>query len=431
MFCLWSLGALHLQALIPPVVERFAIACLRLEDPNDQVVSITRQRFSIHGENLAIYFVTTTNSQTYVIKVIKLENFSPTNVDDFRGSQLIYQRLQSMQCPPNVQFALTHYCQVIGEETIYSLENELPLDKKGNLMLWMPKAPGKSVDDLRVTDITGDSETFLQSIAQADTLLYQNGIGLGHALNPGRIKWDPETSVLTIVNTAGVHVRDSNVPFSKYMIGAYFSNMFMSCPDFLEAAINFYENPALKESCIKIVKENIADRFHYTVTYTHPNLTLDLIIALIDSYRNKSLIPPRIFISAVDLFAPTIQRGELVSIFLTNLSNENKAALRKMYEQKTPKADAQCGNADPEICEAFQYYLSKISCFPLGPPMLRLETVDSLLDSDSPRAFIQPIVQYFQITEPEEALYASVFPNRSKDKKYNREFWGNWRFVIE
>jgi hypothetical protein len=427
MLGLWSLGALHLQALVPAsAIQNFAIGCSRLEDPNDQVVDIARQHLVIQGNNLGIYFVTTANKRIYVIKVIKLGNFSPGHWDDFRGSQLIYQRLQSMQVPPpNVQFALTRYCQVVGEETIYSLEDELPPDEKRNLMLWMPKAPGKPIDSLRI-NAEENPEACLQSIAQADMLLYQMGLCLGHALNPGRIRWDSETGVLTIVNTAGVkNIRD--IPFPKYnMIGIWhLPNMLMAFPNLLNTAISFYEDPDLRQHIVRSVKCIMADRFDYTVT--GHRLSLDQIMALVNQYRDMDLIPDRVSIRARLLFNPIIQREELVNIWLTNLPNEDKAALRSMHEQRISKADVQRGNADPRICEAFQRYSARVYNYQGSQ-----DECCGIFDNtdDSWYASIQGIIQYNQITEAEKDLWVSIYPKYSKDK-YTRAQWYTWKFVLK
>ncbi|MDR0393100.1 MAG: hypothetical protein LBH52_02610 [Puniceicoccales bacterium] len=418
IFGLWSLGALRLQALVPAsAIQNFAIECLKLEDPDDQVVDITLQHFAIQGENLGIYFVTTANKCIYVIKVIKLASFSPNHLDDFRGSQLIYQRLQDMQVPPppNVRFALTRYCQVVGGETIFGIEDEFPPDEKRNLMLWMPKASGKPIDSLRI-NAEENPEARLQSIAQADTLLYQMGICLDHALNPGRIRWDSETGVLTIVNTAGVkNIRD--IPFPKYnMIGTWhLPNMLMVHPGLLNMAVSFYEDPTLRQHIVRSVKCIMADRFDYTVTHQGRRLSLDQIMALINQYRGMGLIPDRVGIRARLLFNPILEREELVSIWLTNLPDEDKAALRSMHEQRISKADAQCGNADSKICTAFRHYQEKTFCCKNGQNIP-----------------IWNIIQYGQITEAEVALCNDCIRSRSLSMdKYRRSLWNSYNFTVE
>ncbi|MDR2769539.1 MAG: hypothetical protein LBB19_03205 [Puniceicoccales bacterium] len=366
MFSLWSLGTLHLQALVPLPVQRFAIECLRLENPDDQVKNIERVYLPIRGKHLAIFEVTTANEYTYVIKVIKLENYSKDNVDDFHGSQLVHRRLQAMQIqpPPHVQLILTHYCQVVNEERIYSIEDELPPNAKGNLMLWMPKASGEPIGDFCVEKYPQSVELWTQSIVHADMFLYQIGICLGHALNPGRVIFNPQTGVLTIVNTAGVHLRQEGNFSYKSMLGAYvFPNRLMPYPDLLNNAINLYEDPNLKAYARQVVKMVIADRFYFTLKSVNHHLILDQIPALIDQYRAMDLIPSEIHVLISNFFAPTLREDEFTRILLANFPTERKMALRKMHEQRVPKTDAQCGKASPEICEAFQYYASKVFVF--------------------------------------------------------------------
>ncbi|MDR0755728.1 MAG: hypothetical protein LBE99_02365 [Puniceicoccales bacterium] len=450
-----------------------------MEDPNDQVEKVELQKFLIHGTSLGIYFVTTTQGNNYVIKVINLKNFLPGKLDDFRGGQLVYQCLQGNELPPNVRFVLPHYCQIIGEETIFSIEDELPPNSTGRMMLWMPKVPGEPVNKVFVekinekklaiySRIVGDVASdgiedggsqdltdqvllwtpktlgspddkiwvkkvdkekvmvFLQSMAQADMWLYKNGIALGHAFDSGGIRFDFEGDVLTIVNTADLRSINRDTPSFKYnMIGQWhLPNMFMAFPDLLNAAIGFYENPDLKQRVIQSVKHIIADRFDHTVTPDDRYLPLDQIIVLIDQYKGMGLIPDRVGISARLFFSPTVQRGEFVSILITNLSDEDKAALRAMHEREIPKVDAQCGNADPRICEAFRHYLSRVYGYQSDFQRRMFD------DTDNSRYISIQGIQYNQITEAERALYASLFPFYSKDK-YTRDGWHDKKLVFK
>ncbi|MDR2396251.1 MAG: hypothetical protein LBD69_00075 [Puniceicoccales bacterium] len=428
IFGLWSLGALYSQAF---PVQTFAQRCLILEDPNNRVEEVTLQKFLIYGTSLGIYFVTTTQGKNYVIKVIYLKNFSPDNVDDFRGSQLIHQRLQGISPPPNVQFALPRYCQFIDEETIFSIDDELPLGKKGRLMLWMPKAPGKSIDSFRVENVEEHMESLARSVAQADTFLYQMNICLGHALNPHRIRFDIESGTLTIVNTAGVKSFNRDIPSCKYnTIGqSRLPSMFMAFPNLLNTSIEFYECPDLKQRVVQSVRNVIADRFDdYTITPDGRYLPLDQIIALIDQYKGMSLIPDRVGIPARLFFSPTLQRGEFASILLTNLPDKDKAALRAMHEQEIPKVDVQCGNTDPQICEAFQHYLSRIYGYQSN--FQRVNYYRMFDDTDN-RRYIPIHIKYNQITKSEVSFYYLFHPLASRQHKYTRGDWYAQKLVFK
>ncbi|MDR1254755.1 MAG: hypothetical protein LBJ78_01850 [Puniceicoccales bacterium] len=436
IFGLWSLGALRSQAL---PIDDFAHQCLEKDDPDANIKEVRLQKFPIGGTSTAIYFVKTDKGPEYVVKVIDLKNFSPNHLDDFRGAQLIYQRLQGKALPPNVQIAFPHYCQIMGQEQIFGIADEFLPPSTGRLMLWTPKVSGDRVDDMSLEKVENEEDqvcfwipetrrqpgegrwknivkkktvnVFAQSIAQADTFLYQNDLGLGNALVSPGLVFDFQTMTLAIVNTAGVRSINRDDPFPKYkMIGTWrLTNMLMPFPDLLCAAINFYEILDPKECFVRTVKRVIADRFESAVTTRDHCLPLDQVIALIDQYRGMDLMPDRIDIPARLLFYPTLLEEEFVRILLTNLPDEYKAALRTMHEQQISKAEVQRGNADPQICEAFQHYLSRIfgmhrvvGCYSENPANDYDRSVGEVIQFDS-SADGQKIL---------ESYYANVDPGR-------------------
>ncbi|MDR1254754.1 MAG: hypothetical protein LBJ78_01845 [Puniceicoccales bacterium] len=340
-------------------IQTFAQQCLASEDLENQIVDIQEMEFGIKGKHKAIFFVTTVNGPEYVVKVIDLKDF-PNGQDEFRSSQLMYRYLQDKILPPNLQFALIRFCQVVGDSRVYGIEDEFLPTPSGELMLWASKAPGDFIDNLQVENAEKNLDECLQSIAQADTFLYRHRICV--RTNACMHRVDFESGMLTIVNVAGVKIDPPGGFHPSYMFGGYrFLNQFILYPNVIAGAIGFYEDLDLRQHVRQEVMSGIADRFNCIINYFGGHdLSLDQIIALIDQYRGMDLIPGRIGMGASECLGPILTKEEFVKILLTNLPDEHKTALQTMYEQQIPKAEVQRGNADPQICEAFQHYLSRV-----------------------------------------------------------------------
>ncbi|MDR0646848.1 MAG: hypothetical protein LBF43_00225 [Puniceicoccales bacterium] len=473
MFGLVSSWALHLQAYTYDDIQNFAQRCLALEDSTNQVVGIQLEVPAIRDKHLGIFSVTTAQGRSYDIKVIErcspdefelvpffppqplddlapdamelddlaldkieLVNVSPNKVDDFRSSQLIHQHLQGKAIPPNLQFALVRFCQVVGrEDYFYSLEDELPPEVAGQLLLWMPKASGDFIGNLRLEKVDREKVMLcLRSIAQAGTFLYQNGICLPEPLNPHKNRVNLESGVVTIGDLAGVRINPPNVPPSRYIFGGcHLLNQFGLQPSIVGEAIDFYDTPELKQCVIQQVHEVVADRFYYTLSPGSRNLPLDQIIALIDQYKSMHLIPPRIGIRANECLDDGLSKSELVSILLTNLPDEHKSALIEMHEQKISKAAVQCGDAPPHVCEAFRHYLSRVyGCRYTDAPFSTNWFNHPDQDLDRPIGDIIRYGQYGQITRAEVMFYQSLLPpERQPPSKYSRALWCGWSFIFK
>ncbi|MDR1254757.1 MAG: hypothetical protein LBJ78_01860 [Puniceicoccales bacterium] len=419
VFGLWSLEVFHLQAYTVEGIQTFAQQCLASEDPTDQVKEVVLQTFLISRINTAIYFVKTAKNNEFVIKVIDLKEFSPDHLDDFRGSQLIHRCLQGKALPPNLQFALARFCQVVDDSEIYSIEDEFSPPPEGQLMVWAPKGPGDPISNLWRESAGENLEECLRSIAQADTFLYQNKIGLRIDKLNNRV--DFESGMVTIVNMAGVKIDPPGRFYSSYIFGGHFLlYQFVVWPDIIVSAIDLYEDPVLKQHVKQVVISALVDNLCSAIMFK--DCELGQIPALIDRYREMGLIPDRIGMNAPECLGPILTKEEFVKILLTNLPDKNKTALQTMYEQQIPKAGVQRGNADPQICDAFQHYLSRV--YGVRDAENWFENPDN--DYDMP---IGAVIQYDQFDHFQKALvfyYNHVHPARSMSNSVN-----DWKLVFK
>jgi hypothetical protein len=334
-----------------------------LEDPNDQVVEVKIDHFSIGNEK---HFVTTAKGRNYVITGAYRVLFSKNNVNVFRYSQLIHQHLKGKQCPPNLQFFTPLYCQNMceEEERIYSLKDKFP-HKEGRLMLFSRKPPGDFITNFGVENAEENLHQCLQSIVEADTFLYRHKICCRDSAYQNWL--DFKSGMLTVTDVSDVIIDPpSEIPPTCTLGGRYFLIQFTLHPDIIVQTIDLYENPDLKDRVLQAVKYTIADGFGYPVkrgdSYLQLDqiLSLDQIIELINRYKDMNLIPDRIGIPTELLFSHTIKIKEFIRILLTNLSDEDKAALREMHEQEIPKVEVRRGSADPRIYEALKHYHERV-----------------------------------------------------------------------